>query len=138
MMAFGDVAIPVLRAWAESVPSKCPLRTLCVRGADEAALAVLKEWLAGARVGWRLMLAGPEIDVFAARSEAVTQGAIDAEIRMFVTSADRKRIYCPHCRTVTEAVCAVGQRMPCQGCGGSLRVDAHVSRHHGAYLGVCD
>ncbi|WP_420848832.1 dimethylamine monooxygenase subunit DmmA family protein [Prauserella marina] len=138
MVAFGDAAVPVLKLWTESVSSRCPLRTLRARRADESALAVLHCWLAEARVGWRLMLAGSEVDVLVARSEVVAYGAVEAEIRIYVTSTDRKRVYCPQCRTVTEAVCVTGQRVACEGCGGSLRVDTHVSRRHGAYLGVCD
>nr|WP_275585788.1 dimethylamine monooxygenase subunit DmmA family protein [Geodermatophilus sabuli] len=88
-----------------------------------------------ARVGWRLMLAGPEVDVLAARAVATGLGLLDAEIRTAVTGADHKRVSCPHCRVITEAEVPVGAEVPCRGCARRLHVYAHVSRRTGAYLG---
>ena len=62
-------------------------------------------------------------------------GALDAELRCWVTEDERRRVQCPHCHAHTVARVAVGATADCAGCGRSLLVYHHVSRRHGAYLG---
>jgi hypothetical protein len=59
--------------------------------ADDRTLTALADRVAGAVVGWRLMLAGPEVDVLAARAVAVAGGALDAELRIAVTGGQHRR-----------------------------------------------
>jgi dimethylamine monooxygenase subunit C len=96
---------------------------------------VLDERLAGARVGLRVMAAGPELTVLDVLRTARAAGAIDEELRLFVTDARVRRVQCPHCHEHTEGEVAIGGVLPCSGCGRRLFVYHHVSRLHGAYLG---
>lgn len=135
LIGFGVRGCAITTAWAADVPRGRPVEVLAADDADEPVLAFLRTRIAGARVGWRLMLAGPEADVLAARAVATRAGVLDAEIRCAVTGTERKRVYCPHCRTTTETTAPVAGETPCDGCGRRLHVYAHVSRRAGAYLG---
>ena len=135
LVGFGARGCAISTAWAADVPAGRPVEVLAADDADESVLAVLTARIAGARVGWRLMLAGPEDDVLAARAVALRAGVLDAEIRCAVTGTERKRVYCPHCRATTTTTAPVAGETPCDGCGRRLHVYAHVSRRAGAYLG---
>ncbi len=135
LMGFGSSGAAALRGWAAAVPDGVPAWTHLATGADDGTLALLAEHIAAARVGWRLVLAGPEIDVLAARSVATGLGVLEAEISVAVTDTQRRRVFCPHCRTTTVTSEPVGGSVPCDGCGRRLFVYAHVSRRAGAYLG---
>ncbi|MGY2128629.1 dimethylamine monooxygenase subunit DmmA family protein [Blastococcus sp. SYSU DS0617] len=135
LVGFGGRGCAITTAWAADVPAGRPVEVLAADDADEQVLAFLRARIGGARVGWRLMLAGPEIDVLAARAVAMQAGVLDAEIRCAVTSTERKRVFCPHCRTTTETTAPLAGETPCDGCGRRLHVYAHVSRRAGAYLG---
>ena len=135
LVGFGVSGRPIVETWLAAAPVRTVVWSCVADHADDATLELLAEQVRAARVGWRLMLAGPEADVLAARSVATGLGLLDGEIRAAVTSADRKRVYCPHCRAVTEAVVPIGAAVPCRGCGRGLHVYAHVSRRAGAYLG---
>ncbi|GAA3392493.1 dimethylamine monooxygenase subunit DmmA family protein [Cryptosporangium minutisporangium] len=104
--------------------------------ATDAALAALAEQTRVATVGWRLLLAGPEADVLRARAVAITGGAVDAELTVVVTDDRRRRVWCAHCGSTTEADVRAGDDLPCADCGRTLSVHAHVSRHRAAYLGA--
>jgi dimethylamine monooxygenase subunit C len=95
----------------------------------------LRTALERARVGVRIMAAGPELEVLDIAGAARAAGAIDAELGCFVTDDSVRRVQCPHCHAHTEARVAVGETVPCAGCARSLIVYHHVSRRHGAYLG---
>ncbi|MQA97346.1 MAG: hypothetical protein GEV11_22910, partial [Streptosporangiales bacterium] len=101
VMAFGAVAHTVAECWARRI-EMADARLWAWHGerADGEALRALRAELGRARVGWRLMLAGPEADVRPARAEAVTHGAVPAEIRAHITPGAH-RVYCPACATVT-------------------------------------
>jgi dimethylamine monooxygenase subunit C len=135
LLGFGPRGAAITTGWAADVHAGCPVERLAADDADETVLAVLSARVAAARVGWRLMLAGPEVDVLAARAVAVRAGVLDAEIRTAVTGSERKRVYCPHCRTTTATTAPLAAEIPCDGCGSRLHVYAHVSRRTGAYLG---
>ena len=132
LVGFGDDGAAVVAGWSVRAPSAA---VVLARRADAATLAALESLVSRARVGWRLMLAGPEDDVLAARAAAVRGGLLDAELRVQVTGAARKRVYCAHCRTTSEGDAPVGGELPCGGCGRPLHVYGHVSRRLGAYLG---
>jgi hypothetical protein len=57
------------------------------------------------------------------------------EIRECVTEANRRRVHCAHCRTVTEADVELGGTVVCEGCELTLICDGHFSRRLAAYLG---
>lgn len=135
LLGFGARGRAITTAWAADVPAGRPVEVLAADDADAGVLEVLAARVAAARVGWRLMLAGPEADVLAARAVAVRAGLLDAELRIAVTSTARKQVYCPHCRTTTSTTAPVAGETPCGGCGRRLHVYGHVSRRTGAYLG---
>lgn len=89
-----------------------------------------------ATVGTRLVLAGPEIDVLAARTDAVRNGMIPAEVLLLPRPDEFRRVYCPHCRTVTRMRRAVEGTTVCRGCRRELEVFDHFSRGLTAYLGA--
>ena len=135
LLGFGSAGAQVVAEWRQQVRTGTDVWSRLASRADDATLAELEEQVRAARVGWRLMLAGPEADVLAARSLAVRCGLLDAELRTAVTDAGRKRVFCAHCRTTTEQVLPVAAVVECPGCGRRLHVYAHVSRRLGAYLG---
>lgn len=134
VLSFGD-GRRVAERWVASIGPERALWTRHAERADDSVLAALREQVERARVGWRLMLAGPEADVLPAQSVALRHGAVPAEVRVHVTSTRDKRVHCPHCRDVTRADLAVDETVPCDGCDRELVVYHHVSRRLGAYLG---
>ncbi|HUA88854.1 MAG TPA: dimethylamine monooxygenase subunit DmmA family protein [Steroidobacteraceae bacterium] len=96
-------------------------------------------WLTGrlaqARVGVRVMAAGPQLELLDVLRAARAQGMIDAELALHVTDAARLRVHCAHCGADTEAAVQIGEMIGCAGCGRSLVVYHHVSRPRGAHLG---
>lgn len=105
-----------------------------VRFTDVAALvAGVADRLARARVGARLYVAGDEGFVREATAAALSVGLLADELRSEVTSSAARRVWCSHCRTVTEGVTTT--LTPCAGCGCTLEVFHHFSRRRGAYLG---
>jgi len=133
LLGFGPDGAAALRVWM--VPGEIPTWIHVVHEADEGTLALLAGQIEAARVGWRLVLAGPEVDVLAARAVATRLGVLDAEISVVVTDADRKRVFCPHCRTTTATTEPVAGEVVCDGCRRRLHVYPHVSRRAGSYLG---
>ncbi|GAB2514031.1 dimethylamine monooxygenase subunit DmmA family protein [Nocardia heshunensis] len=86
-------------------------------------------------VGWHFVIHGTDATVSAVRARLLAAGAIDAEITTLVEDADRRRVFCTHCRTATAAQVEIGGTVPCSGCGSPLVVYHHFSRRLGAYMG---
>lgn len=126
----------VAQRWTDAIAlAGKPLWTHHDSGATPLPLDALREQLATARVGTRIMVAAPELDVLDVLRTARAAGAIEAEMRSHVTPTDERRVYCPHCRTHTVARVEVGDTVPCAGCRRTLIVYHHVSRLQGSYLG---
>ncbi|MFD2399018.1 dimethylamine monooxygenase subunit DmmA family protein [Prauserella oleivorans] len=134
VMTFSDACLPAARRWLRELTGR-PVWTWHGARAGDDALAALREQIAEASVGWRLLLAGPEPDVLTVRSEAVRAGVLDAEITVSVSASGRRRVWCAHCGHDTEATADIGALIDCAGCGRSLLVYHHVARRHAAYLG---
>lgn len=132
IIGVGEAGAEIARGWANSLDR--PVRTFHADRAP-AAFDALDAQLREARVGWRLMLVGPEADVLALRSRAISGGAVDEEIRCQVTSRERVVVHCAHCAAETGVTAAAGERATCSGCGQPLHIYSHLSRHRGAYLG---
>lgn len=103
--------------------------------ATPAILGQLQRDLGLAMVGVRILLAGPEADVYAARAVALGSGAVDSELLLRVTGASERRVYCPHCAATTTAEVGIGGILDCSGCSRSLAVYHHFSRSTARYLG---
>jgi hypothetical protein len=136
VLSRGEHGRRVASEWAQAIArAGRPLWTHHGSCADGWALSLLAAQLENARVGTRLMVAAPELDVLDVVRAARAVGAIDAEVRAYVTSREARRVHCPHCHGHTITTVAVGETMPCGGCGRALIIYHHVSRLHGAYLG---
>lgn len=134
--AFGADAVPVAERWRARIATLGrPVRLRRFDRASDEALAALAGQLRDATVGWRLMLAGPEADVLRAHAVARDAGALDAELTLWITGDDRRRVWCAHCATTSDADVRPGDTVPCAGCGRTLVVHEHVSRRRAAYLG---
>lgn len=111
----------------------------CGRQHDCGTLAqeqeVLARCFAGAKVGWRLMVAGPLADVLRARSFALEAGLLDEEILVATTRTDRIPVFCAHCEETTLAEAAINDVVDCAACGEPLLIYYHVSRRRGSFLG---
>lgn len=103
-------------------------------GAAEAQW--LRAQVRAAVVGTQLILAGPETDVLAARTDALACGMDAAEILLLPRPDPVRRVYCPHCRTITRTALEPGSRADCCGCGRGLQIVGHFSRSLAPYLGV--
>ncbi len=95
--------------------------------------AQLAARLERACVGVRLYLSGDEGFVRAASAAALAAGVLPDELRTEVTTSSARRVWCSHCREITEGVTTTVT--PCAGCGRTLEVFHHFSRRRGAYLG---
>ena len=88
-----------------------------------------------ARVGLRVLIAGPEADVFAASSALKEAGMVDEEISPLITDTGLRRVYCTHCRATTTTRSQIGQTVVCGNCTRELLVYYHFSRRTASYLG---
>lgn len=94
----------------------------------------LKSRLARETMGFRLYAIGSETflgDVFAIGAAA---GLSASEMAFAHSGSLARRIYCVHCRTITEGV--TDNVFTCTGCGASLFVRDHFSHRLSAFQGV--
>jgi hypothetical protein len=134
-LSFGTEGRAAVDTWLARTDPSVPRRRLAAAAADEAALAALAAALEGAVVGLRVLLGGPQADVYAARAAAAGLGLIDEELVLLVTSETAKRVHCPHCQGLTATEQPVGATVPCRGCRRQLLIYHHFSRRTASYLG---
>jgi hypothetical protein len=103
---------------------------------DDAATGAVDADVSTARVGWRLMIAGPADACLRLRAHAHRLGVGDDEITVASTDVTDRDVHCAHCRAVTHDAVPLGGLVDCRGCGRRLAVQAHLSRRIGAHLGV--
>lgn len=139
VIAFGDAGAEVARSWSADIAAAGRESGMRVHhvdpDSDEQAGAALRADLADARVGWRLMMAGPASCCLRLRGVAVAAGVADDEMTVASTHVGQRSVQCVHCRTVTAAAVELEQVVPCDGCGRNLLVYYHVSRRQGVHLG---
>jgi hypothetical protein len=99
-----------------------------------ALLAEFKSTLAGALMGTRLYVAGPESFIGLAMKIALEFNMNKDEIRAEQAGSLARRVYCVHCRATTENVRT--NIVPCVDCSRWLLVRDHYSRRLAAYMGV--
>ncbi|MBS9372796.1 hypothetical protein GON09_001769 [Rhodococcus sp. B50] len=135
VLSFGDAALEQARSLVSSFGGRrVDWIRLPAEWGDTAA-QILERQATAARVGWRLVLVGPESAMLAARSSAVTAGLLDDEILPVPVDSATRTVYCAHCHSTHLAAVAIGQCTTCPTCASELVVYHHVSRLHGAYLG---
>lgn len=97
-------------------------------------LIALRHRLARERMGFRLYVIGTEAFVWRVWGEAEQFGMGRREVSLFAVGSAARRVFCNHCRTITEAVTTDIVR--CAGCSAQLFVRDHFSRRLNAYAGV--
>lgn len=136
VLTFGRQALAAAsRTWPHGMAPAATWHALEAATANDEALASLRTAIESTTVGFRLLIAGPEADVYLARSAALACGAQLDEIALCVTERSRRRVHCAHCKTVTETGQPIGAVVPCATCARSLLIYHHFSRRTGAYLG---
>jgi hypothetical protein len=134
----GPGAAPVEVYWLGSVPEALSKRVaVCVRAFDdfERLRFALAQRLATAGMGLRLYLSGREAFLWQASVPAREAGLLEDEIRREACGSPARRVFCVHCRTISEEVTT--NPAACTGCGLLLEVRDHFSRALAAYAGVC-
>lgn len=100
----------------------------------QVALAALADGLATASMGLRLYLIGDEALLWQATKVAYAAGLGDDVIRRHRAGTLARPVWCVHCQTMHGGVRT--NLLTCEGCGRTLFVRDHFSRHVGAYMGV--
>ncbi len=139
ILAFGAAGAEVAGAWYLEIAATGRESAVSVHefgeDDDDAARTVLLSDLATARVGWRLMVAGPARACLSLRAAAAVANVADDEITVASTDVALRAVHCVHCRTVTTAAVELEDVVPCGGCHRNLFVYYHISRRQGAHLG---
>ena len=97
-------------------------------------LIALQRRLSEERMGFRLYAIGTEPFLWSVYGAAEAFGLGRTEIRLFAHGSRARRVYCNHCRTITESVTT--NIVKCTGCAAHLFVRDHFSRRLNAYAGV--
>lgn len=94
-------------------------------------LSALDLRLAGARTGLRVLAAGAENFIWDVARLCRERGLGPAEVMVTHHGSRARRVYCVHCKTITEDVTT--NIFTCPGCRASLLVRDHFSRRLAAY-----
>jgi hypothetical protein len=97
-------------------------------------LAALRRRLGEARMGLRLYAVGAEPFLWSVNALADDFGLGRLEIRLCAPAPGPRRVFCNHCRTITEGVKT--NVFACAGCRAPLFVRDHFSRRLNAFAGV--
>jgi hypothetical protein len=118
-----------------SVGAEVPLEIPVSHYQDEAGLLrALRGILEGARMGLRLYAVGPEAFLWAIDRVAIDYGFGKGEVIKFPAGSLARRVYCSHCKTMSDGV--VSNLHRCPVCDTVLQVRDHFSRRLGAFMGV--
>lgn len=137
VIAFGAQGADAAQQWRQQIADAGGESAVRVHHAADTtdAITALRADLADARVGWRLLMAGPAHACLGLRAEAVALGVADDEMTVASDDVEARSVQCVHCRAVTHAEVGLEDVLPCTGCGRNLLVYYHVSRRLGAHLG---
>ncbi|MGE0214821.1 dimethylamine monooxygenase subunit DmmA family protein [Mycolicibacterium sp.] len=137
IVAFGTAGADVAEFWCGQIAAVADESAVRVHefGADDSASDALAADVVDARVGWRLMMAGPAYACLRLRAAALALGVADDEITVASTEVRTRSVQCAHCRAVTCRPTQLEDVVACAGCGRNLFVYYHVSRRQGAHLG---
>jgi hypothetical protein len=97
-------------------------------------LIALKRRLEEERMGLRLYAIGAEPFLWKVRGLASEFGMAAEEVHLYAVGTAARRVFCNHCRTITERVKT--NVFDCSGCGAHLFVRDHFSRRINAFAGV--
>ena len=105
----------------------------CFRSETHLLIA-LRRRLEEECMGLRLYVLGTEPFLWNVRRLASDFGMGTEEVNLHATGTAARRVFCNHCRTITERVTT--NIFECAGCGARLFVRDHFSRHVNAFAGV--
>jgi dimethylamine monooxygenase subunit C len=94
----------------------------------------LKQRLTRETMGFRLYAIGSETFLADVQSLGTAAGLSRSEMALAQSGSLSRRVYCVHCRTLTEGASA--NVITCSGCGTSLFVRDHFSVRLAAFMGV--
>jgi hypothetical protein len=97
-------------------------------------LDALDQRLARETMGFRLYAVGSETFLAEVGAHGAAAGLSKAEMNLAHAGSLARRVYCVHCRTVTDGV--TDSVFACTGCGAALFVRDHFSRRLSAFMGV--
>jgi hypothetical protein len=126
----GTTVVP-LSLHGLSAPPLAGLHWFADRG---SLLGEFRSLLEHALMGTRLYIAGPESFIGLAMRTALEFNLNRDEIRAEESGSRARRVYCVHCRAVTEEVRT--NVVQCAQCARWLLVRDHYSRRLAAYMGV--
>ncbi|MCV7301204.1 hypothetical protein H7J93_16415 [Mycobacterium barrassiae] len=137
VVAIGEEAGAVVDTWCVQITAARPNAQVTVHhvGDASAAVAAVDADLTHARVGWRLMVAGPAHECLQVRAHAVRCEVADDEMTFATTEVEQRTVLCVHCDERTGVTAPLEDTIVCNGCERNLLVYYHVSRRQGAHLG---
>lgn len=122
-----------VEAHSRAIPSHLPDELVHGFRSTQHLLIALRRRLQHEHMGFRLYAAGTEPFLWDVAAAAESVGMGREEYRLFATGSGARRVFCVHCRTVTEGVTT--NLATCAGCGASLFVRDHFSRRLNAFMG---
>lgn len=97
-------------------------------------MSALEERLDRETMGLRVYAIGTEPFLWDAFNIAAAAGLSGQETQFAHVGPKARRVYCVHCRTMSEGVTT--SIFACEGCGAPLFVRDHFSKRLAAYMGV--
>lgn len=122
------------RDYASELEETLGAKRVSVYDSTEHMISSLKELLESATIGLRLYLSGSEVFMWHVARLAREYGMGDEEVHQELIGDSSRRVYCVHCKTITEGV-TQNEGQLCSGCGEPLEVLPHFSKLRVAYLG---
>jgi hypothetical protein len=119
---------------SSAIPS--PVEGTRVHGfrATRHLLIALRRRLAQEKMGFRVHVIGTEPFLWEIAGAAEEAGLGREEYALFTVGSQARRLFCVHCRTITDGVTT--NVAECSGCGAHLFVRDHFSRRLNAFMGV--
>ncbi|MGW5105940.1 dimethylamine monooxygenase subunit DmmA family protein [Nocardia sp. NPDC004123] len=131
----GSKAAALAREWTAEAEALGPTTLAVLDAIDHPAdREAFQTVLGRARTGVRVMVVGGQYDVLQSLSMLRRSGALEAELRCFVTDYSEIPVFCAHCQTIFRAVAAPGGAATCPGCGRDLEVHEHLAALLGSFL----
>lgn len=132
-LTFGGASLLRARARLRKLQRSVDVTEIRADGIDD--LRRFRAAVARSSVGVRILLVGSEAEVYAARSAALAEGAIEDELALIVSDDTARRVYCAHCAHTSTVSAYENDVIRCEQCARSLVIYHHFSPRKAAYLG---
>lgn len=131
----GPLAAEIARTWTAAAEPLGPTTLGVLDGIDDPDdRATFELLLDRARAGVRVMVVGGQYDVLQTLALLRRHGALESELRAFVTDRSDLPVFCAHCRATFRASTVPGGLTVCPGCERTLEVHEHHAKHLGSFL----